>query len=57
MVELPRMLSTGTAYILAHILKNLPDYLDENLSIFELNKDALLPNSPEFSTVYMKCGY
>lgn len=51
-----RMLASGTAYIIAHETEKKLDYIDYDMSVFDVEKSASLPKSPLFQTIYISGG-
>ena len=51
-----RMLSSGTAYILAHESEKKMDYLDYGMKVMNVENASSLPKPPEFQTIYISGG-
>jgi ATP-dependent RNA helicase DeaD len=51
-----RMLASGTAYILHHQDDKQADYIDYQMKVFTLKKEAELPKPPAFQTLYVSGG-
>jgi coproporphyrinogen III oxidase-like Fe-S oxidoreductase len=49
------MLSTGTAYIIAHESEKKMEYINYGMDVFKL-ESASLPKPPEFQTIYISGG-
>ncbi len=51
-----RMLTTGTAYILAHESEKKMDYIDYGMPVLNVENSINLPKPPEFQTIYISGG-
>ncbi|MGV9003776.1 DEAD/DEAH box helicase [Flavobacterium sp.] len=51
-----RMLSSGTAYIIAHESEKKMDYLDYGMKVMNVENASSLPKPPEFQTIYISGG-
>lgn len=51
-----RMLSSGTAYIIAHESEKKLDYIDYGMPILNVESSNSLPKPPEFQTIYISGG-
>ncbi|MFT4983939.1 MAG: ATP-dependent RNA helicase DeaD, partial [Flavobacterium sp.] len=51
-----RMLSTGTAYIIAHESEKKADYIDYGMKVFAIDNAVTLPRPPQFQTIYISGG-
>ena len=51
-----RMLTSGTAYIIAHDSEKKVDYLDYGMAVFNVENNTSLPKPPQFQTIYISGG-
>ena len=51
-----RMLSSGTAYIIAHESEKKMEYLDYKMDVLNVDSAKSLPKPPEFQTIYISGG-
>jgi superfamily II DNA/RNA helicase len=51
-----RMLSTGTAYVIAHESEKKMEYINYGMEVFEVAQTVSLPKPPEFQTIYISGG-
>ncbi|WP_395052521.1 DEAD/DEAH box helicase [Flavobacterium sp.] len=51
-----RMLSSGTAYIIAHESEKKMEYLDYKMTVLNVDNAKSLPKPPEFQTIYISGG-
>ena len=51
-----RMLTSGTAYIIAHESEKKLDYIDYGMEVLKVENSTTLPKPPEFQTIYISGG-
>lgn len=51
-----RMLASGTAYVIVHEAEKKLDYFDYEAQILDLPEHFLLPQKPEYETIYISGG-
>ena len=51
-----RMLTSGTAYIIAHESEKKMDYLDYKMPVLNVDNVTTLPKPPQFQTIYVSGG-
>lgn len=51
-----RMLTSGTAYIIAHESEKKLDYVDYGMEVLKMENVTILPKPPKFKTIYISGG-